>query len=167
MMAKVTRDLNVEFCKNFWSFAEHRLIAEGPNVILPSMAIAHMFELEPRPLRLPGVLDPNASGSESTGDISKTREAGSYLSCYCTLFLTTLIDSFILNKFHARPVFYSVSSRKSDKVRFLDKHCTIDTAQNSFPKFLIFCCDSTRSSTILRAPQCMVGMAYHHHYRMV
>ncbi|KAA0195606.1 Hormone-sensitive lipase, partial [Fasciolopsis buskii] len=75
MMAKVTRDLNVEFCKNFWSFAEHRLIAEGPNVILPSMAIAHMFELEPRPLRLPGVLDPNASGSESTGDISKTREA--------------------------------------------------------------------------------------------
>ncbi|TPP57510.1 Hormone-sensitive lipase [Fasciola gigantica] len=82
MVARVSRDLNVGFCKNFWSFAENRLIAEGPNVILPSMAIAHVFELAPRPLRLPVGTDLSASGSEPTGDVSQTGNAATVIVPY-------------------------------------------------------------------------------------
>ncbi|CAH8631596.1 unnamed protein product [Dicrocoelium dendriticum] len=53
VVAKLTRNANVEFCKAFWSFAEHPLVAGGPNVIMPTMAIVHSFELLPRNLRIP------------------------------------------------------------------------------------------------------------------
>ncbi|OON15961.1 putative hormone-sensitive lipase, partial [Opisthorchis viverrini] len=53
LIAKLTRNSNVNFCKALWSFAEHPLITGGPNVILPAMSIVHSFELMPRKLRVP------------------------------------------------------------------------------------------------------------------
>lgn len=53
MIAQLTRNSNVEFCKTFWGLADQRLLSEGPNVMLPSMAICHTFELHPRKLLVP------------------------------------------------------------------------------------------------------------------
>ncbi|CAH8850544.1 unnamed protein product [Trichobilharzia szidati] len=52
MLAKLTRNSSVQFCKMFWSLAELRVISEGPNVILPSMAVAHSFKIQTIPLKM-------------------------------------------------------------------------------------------------------------------
>nr|CAH8850751.1 unnamed protein product [Trichobilharzia regenti] len=52
MLAKLTRNSSVQFCKMFWSLAELRVVSEGPNVILPSMAVAHSFKIQTIPLKM-------------------------------------------------------------------------------------------------------------------
>ncbi|VEL17574.1 unnamed protein product [Protopolystoma xenopodis] len=52
MIAHVTRHANIQFCKTFWGLAEHRLLTEAPNLLLPSLAVVHAFQLPPVPLRL-------------------------------------------------------------------------------------------------------------------
>ncbi|CAH8555321.1 unnamed protein product [Heterobilharzia americana] len=53
VLAKLTRNSSVQFCKTFWSLAELRVVSEGPNVILPSMAVAHSFKIQPKSLQMP------------------------------------------------------------------------------------------------------------------
>ncbi|CAH8548755.1 unnamed protein product [Schistosoma rodhaini] len=57
MLAKLTRSSSVQFCKAFWNLAELRVVSEAPNVILPSMAVAHSFKLQTKSLKVP--LDTN------------------------------------------------------------------------------------------------------------
>ncbi|CAL8089323.1 unnamed protein product [Calicophoron daubneyi] len=53
MVAKLTRNASVQFLKTFWSLGEHRVLCEGQNVILPTVAVLHSFELTPRKLLMP------------------------------------------------------------------------------------------------------------------
>ncbi|CAH8505663.1 unnamed protein product [Schistosoma turkestanicum] len=53
ILAKLTRRSSVQFCKAFWSLAELRVVSEAPNVILPSMAVAHSFKLQTKSLKIP------------------------------------------------------------------------------------------------------------------
>lgn len=53
MLAKLTRNSSVQFCKAFWNLAELRVVSEAPNVILPSMAVARSFKLQTKSLKIP------------------------------------------------------------------------------------------------------------------
>ncbi|TNN09509.1 Hormone-sensitive lipase isoform 3 [Schistosoma japonicum] len=64
MLAKLTRKSSVQFCKAFWNLAELRVVSEAPNVILPSMAVAHSFKLQTKSLQLPLDLNGQENGKE-------------------------------------------------------------------------------------------------------
>lgn len=81
VVAKLTRNANVEFCKAFWSFAEHPLVAGGPNVIMPTMAIVHSFELLPRNLRIPTNHPGGCAALTEKKESSKIEEAFITIKC--------------------------------------------------------------------------------------
>ncbi|KAF5400748.1 putative hormone-sensitive lipase [Paragonimus heterotremus] len=74
VMANLTRNANVEFCKAFWSLAEHPIVSGSPNIILPTMALVHEFELLPRLLRVP-LKTPMHTSTTSTEDELDTEDS--------------------------------------------------------------------------------------------
>ncbi|CAH8533729.1 unnamed protein product [Schistosoma mattheei] len=64
MLAKLTRNSSVQFCKAFWNLAELRVVSEAPNVILPSMAVARSFKLQTKSLKIPVDMNTRENGRE-------------------------------------------------------------------------------------------------------
>ncbi|CAH8555516.1 unnamed protein product [Schistosoma margrebowiei] len=64
MLAKLTRNSSVQFCKAFWNLAELRVVSEAPNVILPSMAVARSFKLQTKSLKIPLDMNIRENGRE-------------------------------------------------------------------------------------------------------
>ncbi|KAA3676219.1 uncharacterized protein DEA37_0014753 [Paragonimus westermani] len=79
ILANLTRNANVEFCKAFWSLAEHPIVSGSPNIILPTMALVHEFELLPRLLRVP-LRTPMHTSTTSTVDEPDTEDSSKWLA---------------------------------------------------------------------------------------
>ncbi|VDN16892.1 unnamed protein product, partial [Dibothriocephalus latus] len=44
-IADITRNADVQFCKQFWSLAENRFLVEAPSFLYPQMAVSQFFAL--------------------------------------------------------------------------------------------------------------------------
>ncbi|KAL7064840.1 hypothetical protein AAHC03_05235 [Spirometra sp. Aus1] len=58
-IADITRNADVQFCKQFWSLAENRFLVEVPSFLYSQMAVSQFFSLPAKPIQLQQRTDTN------------------------------------------------------------------------------------------------------------